>query len=171
MRLREGQNDRLRVARCNTSCEARFTAGRNGNGPRRTAGVQNRGNFSPHPTKGPWSQGARESGNHPPAAAHQQPRHDHSFPTRTISYAYTWQVICGMPISGRPMTDTDYLYTGYPACTALGQQFFFFSSFISLFILAPAVKGLVWNCRLPCADKSFCYFLSRIWKEKYNPKP
>jgi hypothetical protein len=63
-----------------------------------------------------------------------------------------------MPISGRPMTDTDYLYTGYPACTALGQQFFFFSSSISLFILAPAVKGLVWNCRLPCADKSFCYF-------------
>ena len=114
------------MARCNTSCEARFTAGRNGNGPRRTAGVQNRGNFSPHPTKGPWSQGARESGNHPPAAAHQQPRHDHSFPTRTISYAYTWQVICGMPISGRPMTDTDYLYTGYPACTALGQLFFFF---------------------------------------------
>ena len=76
MRLREGQSDRLRVARCNTSCEARFTAGRNGNGPRRTAGVQNRGNFSPHPTKGP---GARESGNHPPAAAHQQLRHDHSF--------------------------------------------------------------------------------------------
>ena len=96
MRLREGQNDRLRVARCNTSCEARFTAGRNGNGPRRTAGVQNRGNFSPHPTKDP---GARESGNHPPAAAHQQLRHDHSFPTRTISYAYTWQAICGMPIS------------------------------------------------------------------------
>lgn len=31
-----------------------------------------------------------------------------------------------MPISGRPMTDTDYLYTGYPACTALGQLFFFF---------------------------------------------
>jgi hypothetical protein len=77
MRLREGQNDRLRVARCNTSCEARFTAGRNGNGPRRTGGIQNRGNFSPHPTKGP---GARELGNQE-TTRQQLPTNSHAMTT------------------------------------------------------------------------------------------
>ena len=58
----------------------------------------------------------------------------------------------------RPMTGTAYLYTGYLACTALGQSLFFsLSSFLFSFSIL-AIMGLVWNCRLPCADQSFCYF-------------